>query len=72
MSHKGKKTLPDDTISFEQEVEKRAEWTTEACAANQPISPFSVHSLLHHQYIHGPFKQVPSERLLTGNECAAE
>ena len=27
-------------ISFEQEMEKQAEWAAQACLANQPISPF--------------------------------
>ena len=34
--------------SFEQEMEKRADWAPQACAANQPISPFPAQSLLHH------------------------
>ena len=44
-ANKLKKTVqevPGDAISFEQEMEKRAEWAEEACAANQPISPFPV------------------------------
>ena len=37
-----------DLISNEQEMEERAEWAAQACAANQPISPFPVQSLLGH------------------------
>ena len=42
--------VPGDaiSISYEQEMKKRAEWATEAFAANQPISPFPIQILLHH------------------------
>ena len=40
--------LPGDAISFEQELETRAEWAAYTCFANQPISPFPFQSLLLH------------------------
>ena len=39
---------PVAAISFEQEMKKQAEWATNGCAANQPIYPFPIESLLSH------------------------
>ena len=50
-ANKLKKTVqevPGDAISFEQEMEKRAEWASQVCVANKPISPFPVQTLLRH------------------------
>ena len=50
-ANKLKKTVqevPGGAISFEQEMEKWAEWASRVCVANKPISPFPVQTLLRH------------------------